>query len=638
MKQRSLRFRMLLPVIAMILCTVALMTALFSRSYISMMLKRENDTNTVGFETISGTVTPLIRNSVSETRSIMADDRVASYARLHYGSTTELVHARINCGTYLSAEIERHDGIYGLLFMRQDGSLFGTLPEATFFLDKPEENQLPETVKKQILDVPLGRTVWIGPLTGAEICGFDNGKLPQSVMIAASKSVDVRYGECYALMLMDESILAGLFAPLQDGESIWRLFTEDRHEFFHTGEETCRDPERLISESNSGKIFRIEEDRPICAFSMTLESPGWTMTREVSMDEYERVVSGVRRSVAVAAGIIFLVALVVYELWLRKFLRQFNSLQDGIIRIGQGDLDPIRFEPFTIREFDRMQLEINNTSHALNRQMETIRRMEREQVEQENRKKEQERIDQELRMAREIQLGVLPAGYPAFPNRKEFSLYASMEPAKEVGGDFYDFFLIDSDHLALVIADVSGKGVPAAMFMMTSKSLIQNQLMTGCSPAEALAAVNRQLCEHNSAMMFVTVWAAVIELSTGRGTACNAGHEHPGLGRAGKGFELLMYPHDPFLGVRKRAEFRNRDFEMKPGDCIFVYTDGVPEATRQDNQMFGEERLAEVLNEDRDADPETLVRRVRGAVDRFTEGAAQFDDITMLCYKYNGRQ
>ena len=638
MKQRSLRFRMLLPVIAMILCTVVLMTALFSRSYISMMLKRENDTNTVGFETISGTVTPLIRNSVSETRSIMADDRVASYARLHYGSTTELVHARINCGTYLSAEIERHEGIYGLLFMRQDGSLFGAIPEGTFFLDKPEENMLPEAVKKQILDVPLGQTVWIGPLTAAEICGFENGNQPQSVMIASWKSVDVRYGECYALMLMDESIFESLFAPLKDGESIWRLFTEDRHEFFHTGPEACRDPERLISESNSGNIFRIDEDRPICAFSMTLESPGWTLVREVSMDEYEQVVRGVRRSVAVAAGIIFLLALAVYELWLRKFLRQFNSLQDGIIRIGQGDLEPIRFEPFTIREFDRMQLEINNTSQALNRQMETIRRMEREQVEQENRKKEQERIDQELRMAREIQLGVLPAGYPAFPNRKEFSLYASMEPAKEVGGDFYDFFLIDSDHLALVIADVSGKGVPAAMFMMTSKSLIQNQLMTGCSPAEALAAVNRQLCEHNFAMMFVTVWAAVIELSTGRGTACNAGHEHPGLGRAGKGFELLMYPHDPFLGVRKRAEFRNRDFEMKPGDCIFVYTDGVPEATLPDNQMFGEERLAEVLNEDRDADPEALVRRVREAVDRFTEGAAQFDDITMLCYKYNGRQ
>ena len=638
MKQRSLRFRMLLPVIAMILCTVVLMTALFSRSYISMMLKRENDTNTVGFETISGTVTPLIRNSVSETRSIMADDRVASYARLQYGSTTELVHARINCGTYLSAEIERHDGIYGLLFMRQDGSLFGAIPVGTFFLDKPEENLLPEAVKKQILDVPLGRTVWIGPLTAAEVCGFENGNLPQSVMIAAWKSVDVRYGECYALMLMDESIFESLFAPLQDRESIWRLFTEDRHEFFHTGPEACRDPERLISESNSGSIFRIDEDRPICAFSMTLESPGWTLVREVSMDEYEQVVRGVRRSVAVAAGIIFLLALAVYELWLRKFLRQFNSLQDGIIRIGQGDLEPIRFEPFTIREFDRMQLEINNTSQALNRQMETIRRMEREQVEQENRKKEQERIEQELRMAREIQLGVLPAGYPAFPNRKEFSLYASMEPAKEVGGDFYDFFLIDSDHLALVIADVSGKGVPAAMFMMNSKSLIQNQLMTGCSPAEALAAANRQLCEHNSAMMFVTVWAAVIELSTGRGTACNAGHENPGLARAGKGFELLAYPHDPFLGVRKRAEYRNRDFELKPGDCIFVYTDGVPEATRPDFRMFGEERLAEVLNEDRDADPEALVRRVREAVDLFTEGAAQFDDITMLCYKYNGRQ
>ena len=637
-KQKSLRFRMLLPVVCMILVTVILLTVLFSNSYISMMLQRENQMNAVSFDAVSGTLTPLIQTSVINVRRVMADERVASYAGLGYDSAAELIHARLSCRDYITSEITRNEGIYGMLFMRSDGSLFGALPEGSLFLDNPEDNPLPENVKTQILNVPLGQTAWAGPLPAAVVYGFESASIPRSLMIASWKAVDVRYGECYAVMLMDESIFDRLFASLHSGEETWRLFTADKTEFYHTGPDACPDPERLISKSNSGNIFRNGNDLPVCAFSMTLEGPGWTLVREVSMESYEQVVHRVRGTMAILAGVVFLIALAVYELWLKKFMRQFNSLQDGIIRIGQGDLEPIKFEPFTIREFDRMQLEINKTSEALNTQMETIRRMEREQVEQENRKKEQERIEQELSMAREIQTSALPRDFPAFPARTEFSLYASMTPAKEVGGDFYDFFLIDSDHLALVIADVSGKGIPAALFMMTSKTLIRNRLMTGCTPAEALAGANRELCEHNSSRMFVTVWAAVVELSTGKGTACNAGHENPGFARAGSGFELIRYNHDLFLGVRKKTEYRDRPFEMNPGDCLFVYTDGVPEAVRADEQMFGEERLAEALNTKPDAEPEELIRTVHDAVDRFAEGTPQFDDITMLCYKYKGKQ
>jgi len=249
---------------------------------------------------------------------------------------------------------------------------------------------------------------------------------------------------------------------------------------------------------------------------------------------------------------------------------------------------------------------------------------------------ELDRLDKEVRLATEIQIALLPTNFPPFPDRTEFSLFASATPAKGVGGDFYDFFLIDSDHLALVIADVSGKGIPAALFMMMSKTLTKNQLMTGCDPATALARVNGQLCESNSAMMFVTIWAAVVELSTGKGMAVNAGHEKPALCRAGEAFSLLTYRHGASLGINPMAKYANREFELNPGDCVFVYTDGVPEATRADDVMFGDERLLEALNQHADEDPERLISNVHDAVTRFVDDAPQFDDITMLCFKYHG--
>ena len=250
-------------------------------------------------------------------------------------------------------------------------------------------------------------------------------------------------------------------------------------------------------------------------------------------------------------------------------------------------------------------------------------------------KKEQERIAGELNMAREIQMNSLPQTFPAFPDRTEFDLFASMTPAKEVGGDFYDFFMIDSDHLALVIADVSGKGVPAALFMMTAKTLIRSELMTGRDPATTLQRVNLQLCERNYSSMFVTVWLAVLEISSGKGTACNAGHEHPGVRRADGEYELLVYPHDMVVGAVKRAEYHNREFELRSGDCVFVYTDGVPEATNAAEAMFGNERLIDALNQNANADPEELTHIVHEAVNRFVGDAPQFDDITMLCCRVN---
>ncbi len=249
---------------------------------------------------------------------------------------------------------------------------------------------------------------------------------------------------------------------------------------------------------------------------------------------------------------------------------------------------------------------------------------------------EKERIGAELNVATQIQADMLPRIFPAFPERKEFDIYATMTPAKEVGGDFYDFFLVDDDHLAMVMADVSGKGVPAALFMVIAKTLIKNQAQLGKSPAEVLENVNNQLCEGNKAELFVTVWLAIIEISTGRGMAANAGHEHPGLRHADGSFELIKYRHSPAVATMEGIPFKEHDFEMKPGDSLFVYTDGVTEATNAGNVLFGEERLAEALNRDPGAKPEELLKNVKEGIDAFVVAAPQFDDITMLGFTYYG--
>ena len=249
---------------------------------------------------------------------------------------------------------------------------------------------------------------------------------------------------------------------------------------------------------------------------------------------------------------------------------------------------------------------------------------------------EKERIGAELDMASRIQGSQLPRLFPPFPDRKEFSLYASMTPAKEVGGDFYDFFMIDHDHMGFVMADVSGKGVPAALLMMVSRVLIKSSLQNGHSPAETLERVNNQLCESNDAEFFVTVWLAVLEISTGKGIAANAGHEHPVLRRAGGRYELLVYRHSLPVGAMKDVPFRQHSFQLQPGDSFFVYTDGVAEATDRNKELYGTERMLAALNREADAQPDRILSNLTEDIDRFVDGAEQFDDMTMLCFRYQG--
>ncbi|MBR6332384.1 MAG: SpoIIE family protein phosphatase, partial [Dehalococcoidales bacterium] len=246
------------------------------------------------------------------------------------------------------------------------------------------------------------------------------------------------------------------------------------------------------------------------------------------------------------------------------------------------------------------------------------------------------RIESELSLATKIQTALLPSTFPAFPDRNDFDIYASTKPAKEVGGDFYDFFLIDDEHLGLVIADASGKGVPAALFMLISKILIKNFTMSGRTPSEVLYTVNKQICSNNREDMFVTVWIGILNLSNGNLTASNAGHEYPILKKADGDFEIIKGSHDFVVGGMDDMRYKEYSLQMDPGSKLFLYTDGIAEATDAKNDQFGTARTVEVLNKIKDATPQELLEKMDDAVELFVGDAEQFDDMTMMCIHYKG--
>ena len=251
---------------------------------------------------------------------------------------------------------------------------------------------------------------------------------------------------------------------------------------------------------------------------------------------------------------------------------------------------------------------------------------------------ERERIVTELSLAARIQEDMLPRIFPPFPNRPEIDLYAVMKPAKEVGGDFYDYFLIDEDHLALVMADVSGKGIPAALFMMMSKIMLQNFALTKRSPGEVLAIVNNQICLNTQEEMFVTVWLGVLELSSGVLTAANAGHEYPVIKRSGEDFKLIKDPHGLVLGGMEGIHYREYHLQLEPGTRLFLYTDGLPESTDSDKEMYGTERMLQALNEVKSESPKVVLEHMIQSALAFSGEAPQFDDTTMLCLDYYGSE
>ena len=352
----------------------------------------------------------------------------------------------------------------------------------------------------------------------------------------------------------------------------------------------------------------------------------------VSLEWQDIIMSSLRPAIvvtSVSAGLFLLLGISIYIL-LKKSVTGPVAKEQEIIHKYEGDKDSeeaVRLLNLITsdNEIESLAESFSSMVGELNRYIEEVRDV----------TSAKERIEAELSMATEIQASQLP---DKFPERDDFEIFASMNPAKEVGGDFYDFFMIDKDHLGLVIADVTGKGVPAALFMMISKILIKNHLQNNESPEEALNKVNKQLLENNKAGLFVTAWVAKIDLNTGDCLICNAGHEHPALKRAGGKFELIKYRHAPPVAVDEDFMFKEHPFKLEPGDYIYVYTDGVTEATDKDNELFGTDRMIDALNVNPDSNPKIILNTVAKHINDFVAEAPQFDDITMLGFRFNGRQ
>lgn len=335
-------------------------------------------------------------------------------------------------------------------------------------------------------------------------------------------------------------------------------------------------------------------------------------------------------------AIVIVIALFVYfrhRFMVKKLIGPLNSIteaaQDYIVDKKAGLKETDHFSSLDIHTGD----EVERLVQVMSDMEQDLSTIEEDLVEM---TAEKERFGAELSLGFRIQESMLPHIFPPFPDRKEFDLYASMVPAREVGGDFYDFFFVDDDHLCLVMADVSGKGIPAALYMMASKIILANSAKMGISPAEVLANANKSLCADDRSDMFVTVWLGILELSTGKLVAANAGHEYPAILHAGGKFELFKDPHGFVVGGMDGVRYKEYELMIEPGSKLFLYTDGVPEATNAKEELFGTERMVEALNEDTDAAPEEIMKNVRKAVDRFVEDAEQFDDLTMMCFHYHG--
>lgn len=337
-----------------------------------------------------------------------------------------------------------------------------------------------------------------------------------------------------------------------------------------------------------------------------------------------------------AAAVILLLAFLSSGLLKRHIINHLTSMayaaREYIARdkVAQSDDAPLVFESLDIQTADELEELCQSMAEMETDVRDTMLRLRQITA-------EQERMGAELAIATEIQTGMLPKDFAAFADRTEFELYASMEPAKEVGGDLYDFFMIDDDHLAMVIADVAGKGISAALFMVITKTILKNQTQQGVQdPADIFNHANLKLMEVNKARLFVTTWMGILEVSTGQVTYVNAGHEYPAIRRKSGEFALEEDVHCPPLAAKKRMTFESGSFVLHPGDTLFIYTDGVPEANNCEEKMFGNEGMLAALNQDPDADPEGIIQNVKESIAEFVQDADQFDDTTMLCIKYFG--
>ena len=406
--------------------------------------------------------------------------------------------------------------------------------------------------------------------------------------------------------------LEGTFAVLdENGE----LIAGTQYDKYYSS-----DVEELINSHDSTDFFfaNLYGEEALCLIRQT-DSNLMVFTQIPKREIYES--RDIQAYETMLADILFftviyvLVSFLVQGMVVDNLLRVNKSLN----RITDGDLNE-KVDVYTSSEFASLSDDINLTVDVLKGYISAA----------------EKRMEQELLLAHNIQDAALPKNFTF--SHTGFEIFATMDPAKEVGGDFYDFFFVDKDKIALVIADVSDKGVPASLFMMRSKTAIRGLAEAGVEPEEIFYRVNNELCEGNELNMFVTVWMGIIDLNTGDMRCLNAGHEYPTVRRIDGDYDIFKDKHRLPLGAMKDMTYTGYDLHLDPGDCLYVYTDGVPDAINVNEEQYGIERMCEALNTYKEASMEGLLRAVKYDIDDYVGEADQFDDITMIGFRYNGPQ
>lgn len=432
--------------------------------------------------------------------------------------------------------------------------------------------------------------------------GFKPERLQEAIQLADIKNISggFRIGKSGSIIIIkDDKIISSGITRTKDLQNIENY---------------------IIKQSKvTHKSFKVKFDR-IKYVCLSDYWDGYTIVGILPENEmYLSRNSVVKSLIAVNFFLFAVIFFLIFVLLQKVVISGIYKVNKSLEKITGGDLDE-KVDVKNSEEFEMLSDGINTTVDALKQAIDAA----------------EKRFDEELELAKSIQHSALPNVFPPYPDHQEFEIYATMDTAKEVGGDFYDFFFIDPDHFAFLVADVSGKGIPAALFMMTSKTLIKNLAKTGLTPEETVTKTNKQICKSNEQGFFVTLFLCVLELSTGKLTCVNAGHNPPLIKRAKDKFEYFQCKPNLVIGAMNGINYESCEIQLNPGDSIFLYTDGITEALNKNKDFYGENRLVMKLNSITDISAENILSEVKSDVEEFSIDEAQADDITMLAFKYKG--
>ena len=406
----------------------------------------------------------------------------------------------------------------------------------------------------------------------------------------------------------------------QDKEKILQLKPGEHHTMTF-------DEDNKLSEHGSIYVYPVFDDYGIVYGYMAIEMHNLYQT--ITM--YMQIAMAALLFSVLETAMMTIFLFIVYKLIKKRIitpLKQVETASKEFVEVSRTEEDPSKWvfnKPVLKKhdEIDSVNDSVANMANDMTSYMQTIL----------DETKEKQRIGTELELAAKIQMDALETKFPAFPNITNVDIFASMTPAKEVGGDFYDFFPVDESHIGLVIADVSGKGVPASIYMMISKIILRNIAVMGTSPKDTLIRLNEQISEKNENSMFVTVWFGILDVNTGHVVATNAGHEYPIIKHKDGQFEIMKDKHGIAIGAMSGLKYREYEFDLDKGGALFLYTDGAPEATNADDELFGMDRVVESLNKNPEGTANELIETLKKDIDEYVGDAPQFDDLTLMAIR-----